>query len=109
MLSGTSGRKDLCLVIVAIFMVFGQAGAKGYGGCLKAINLGSDPSHKKGALFIGKADSHYVILLYCETFLQLLLGTVKDFIGYRFLLYYCCFTCLSLAIPKVQLKVSSCY
>ena len=27
-----------------------------------------------GALFKGKADSHYVILLYCETLLQVLLG-----------------------------------
>ena len=48
----------------------------------------------------------YVILLYCETLLQVLLGTVKDFIGYLFSLYYCCFTCLRLAKPKVQLKVS---
>ena len=32
------------------------------------------------------------------------LYTVKDFIGYLFLLYYCCFTCLKLAKPKVQLK-----
>ena len=32
--------------------------------------------------------------------------TVTDFIGYLFSLYYCCFTCLRLARPKVQLKVS---
>ena len=35
---------------------------------------GSDVSHKRGPLFIGKAGSHYVILLYCETLLQVLLG-----------------------------------
>ena len=29
---------------------------------------------KKGALFIEKAGSHYVILLYCQTLLQVLLG-----------------------------------
>ena len=49
-----------CPVIVAIFMGFGQAGAKMCGGCLKVINWGW---RWKGALFIGKAGSHYVILL----------------------------------------------
>ena len=52
-------------------MGFGQAGAKRWGGCLKVINLGW---RSKGALFIGKAGSNYVILLYCETLLQVLLG-----------------------------------
>ena len=88
-----------CLVIVVIFMRFGQAGAKSCGGCLKVINCGWRKSQKRGT---------YVIMLYCETLLQVLLGTytVTDFIGYLFSLYYCCFTCLSLARPKVQLKVS---
>ena len=36
--------------------------------------MGGDASHKKGALFIGKTGSHYVILLYCETLLQVLQG-----------------------------------
>ena len=31
--------------------------------------------------------------------------TVKDFNGYLFSLYYCCFTCLRLAKSKKQLKV----
>ena len=35
---------------------------------------GGDTSHKMRALFIGKAGSHYVIPLYCETLLQVLLG-----------------------------------
>ena len=66
-----------------------------------------DASHKRGTLFIGKAGSHYVILPYFETLLQFLLGIyLKDFIRYLFALYYCCFTCLRLARPKVQLKVS---
>ena len=56
---------------VAIFMGFGQAGAKSCEGRLKVINWGW---RCKGALFIVKADSHYVILLYCETLLQVLLG-----------------------------------
>ena len=29
-----------------------------------------------------------------ETLLQVLLGTVKDFIEYIFSLYFCCLTCL---------------
>ena len=56
---------------VVIFMGFGQAGAKSCEGRLKVINWGW---RCKGALFIVKADSHYVILLYCETLLQVLLG-----------------------------------
>ena len=40
--------------------------------------------------------------LYCKSYW---VYTVKDFIGYLFLLYYCCFTCLRWANPKVQLKV----
>ena len=33
-----------------------------------------DASHKGGALFIGKAGSHCVMMLYCETLSQVLLG-----------------------------------
>ena len=41
---------------------------------LKSNQLGgSDASHKRGALIIGKAGSHCVILLYCEVCLQVLL------------------------------------
>ena len=63
------------LVIVAIFMGFGQAGAKRFGGSLKVINWGWRCKSRRGALFIGKAGSDCVILLYCETLLQVLLGT----------------------------------
>ena len=63
-----------CLVLVVIFMGSGQAGAKRCGESLKAINWGRRSSHKRGTLFIGKAGPHYVILLYCETLLQVLLG-----------------------------------
>ena len=63
-----------CLVIVLIFIGFGQAGAKRCGGCLKVISWGWWCKSQKGALLIGKAGSHYVILLYCETLLQVLLG-----------------------------------
>ena len=46
--------------------------------------------------------SHYCIVkLYCKSYW---VYTVKDFIGYLFSLYYCCFTCLRLAKPKMQLK-----
>ena len=40
----------------------------------KSLTEGGDASHKKWALFIGKEGSHCVILLYCETLLQVLLG-----------------------------------
>ena len=66
-----------CLVIVAIFMGFGQAGAERCGGCLKVTREGR---------FIGKAGSYYVILLYRETYW---VYTLKDLIGYLYSLYYC--------------------
>ena len=77
LLCGKSGRKDLCMVpchSCHTFVGFGQAGAKRCGGCLKFISWGWRCKSQKGALFIGKAVSHYVILLYCETLLQVLLG-----------------------------------
>ena len=40
-----------CLVIVAIFMGFGQAGAKRCGGCLKVINWGWRCKSQKGGSF----------------------------------------------------------
>ena len=44
-------------------------------GMLKSHRLGvAMQVTKSGALFIGKAGSHYVKLLYCEAFLQVLLG-----------------------------------
>ena len=44
------------------------------GDTYKSSIRGGDASHKKGALFIRKVGSHYVILLYWETLLQLLMG-----------------------------------
>ena len=41
---------------------------------LKSHQLGVASKSQKGALFIGKAGSHSVILLFCEAFLQVLLG-----------------------------------
>ena len=63
-----------CPVIVFIFIGFGLVGAKRCGGCLKVISWGWWCKSQKGALLIGKAGSHYVILLSCETLLQVLLG-----------------------------------
>ena len=55
-----------CLVIAAIFMVWGM---------LKSHHLAVTMQvTKEGILFIGRAASHYVILLYCETLLHVLLG-----------------------------------
>ena len=42
------------------------------GGYLKVISWGWRYKSQKGALFIGKAGSHHVILLYYETLLQIL-------------------------------------
>ena len=44
------------------------------GDAWKSSIRSGDASPKRGTLFIGNADSHYVILLYCETLLQFLLG-----------------------------------
>ena len=60
-----------CLVIVAIFMGFGQAGAKRCGGCLKVINWGWRCKSQKGGSFHREEKFS---LLYCETLLQVLLG-----------------------------------
>ena len=35
---------------------------------------GGDASHKRETLFIGNAGSHYILLMYCETLLKVLLG-----------------------------------
>ena len=43
-------------------------------GKLKSHQLRVPKVKKRGTLFIGKAGSHYVIVLYCETCLQVLLG-----------------------------------
>ena len=42
-------------------------------GMLKSHHLGLVMQVTKGCFFIGKTGSHYVILLYCETLLQVLL------------------------------------
>ena len=41
---------------------------------LKSHQLGVARQVTKGGFFIGKAGSHSVILLFCEAFLQVLLG-----------------------------------
>ena len=63
-----------CLVIFVLFMGFGQAGAKRWGECLKVINWGWRCNSKKGDSFHREGRSHYVILMYWETFLQVLVG-----------------------------------
>ena len=42
-------------------------------GMLKSHQLGVVVQVTKGELFIGKAGSHYLILIYCRTFFQFLL------------------------------------
>ena len=70
---------EWCLVIVAIFMEFGQAGAKRCGGCLKVINWAGVPTEvtkrvAQGMNAIGKTGSQYVIMLYCKTLLYIFSG-----------------------------------
>ena len=93
LLCGTSSRRNYvwCLVIVVIFMEFGQAGAKRCRGCLKMWSIGvGDASHKRETLFIGKVGSHNAILLYCEILSQVLLGkNCKRFYWILFPLCYC--------------------
>ena len=91
------------LVIVFIFMGFGQAWAIRCGWCLEVLNWGWWCKSQKGTLLKWKAGSHYVIILYCKSYW---VYTVKNFIGYLFSLY-CCFTCLRLTTPKVQLNAQS--
>ena len=63
------GNYACYLVRVAVFMGFGQAGAKRWETCFKVMNWGGNTSHEMGTLCIGKGGSHYVRLLYCETLL----------------------------------------
>ena len=75
LLSGTSVRKKLCIVFCHSCHIYEiwTRWSKRCGGCLKVINCGWRKS-QKGDSFQRKAGSHYVILLYCETLLQVLLG-----------------------------------
>ena len=66
---------------------------------------GGDGSHKREVLFIGKAGSHFLILLYCETLLQVLPGIYCKRFYWIPLFTILLFMCLRLAKPKVQLKV----
>ena len=77
LLYGTSGRKELCMVPCHSCHLYGiwTSRSKKVCGMLKSHHLGVDMQVPKGgALFIGKVGSHYLILLYCETLLQVLLG-----------------------------------
>ena len=58
---------------------------RGERGCFKVIIWGGNISNKRGGSFYGEG-----WFALCNTGF---LGTVEDFIGYLFSLYYCCFTC----------------
>ena len=62
------------LVIVAIFMGFGQAGVKRCGGCLKVTNWRWRCKSQKGCFFHREGRFSLCNMLYCETLLQVLLG-----------------------------------
>ena len=74
---GTSGRKELCMVPCHSFHIYGiwSSRSKKVRSILKSHHLRvANASHKRGALFMGKVGSHYLVLVYCETLLQVLLG-----------------------------------
>ena len=60
-----------CLVIITIFTGFGQAEVKRCRGGLKSHQLGVVMQLTNGGLF---SQGRKIILLYCETLLQILLG-----------------------------------
>ena len=72
-----------CLVMVAIFMGFGRAGAKSCGGCLKVTSWGSrcDASQRGDSFHREVRVSLCIVKLYCKSYW---VYTVKDFIGYLF-------------------------
>ena len=104
---GTSGRNDLCMVpchSCHIYGIWTSRSKEVYG----MLNWGWRCKSQKGGLFSKGRQAltmEYcsIMKLYCKSYW---LYAVKDFIGYLFSLYCCCFTCLRLAKPKVQLKVS---
>ena len=61
------------LVMVAIFMGFGQAGPKRCWGCLKVTNLGWRCNSQKGSCFNREGRLSLCNMLNCETLLQVLL------------------------------------
>ena len=60
-----------CLIVIChIYGIWTRQEQKCVG---DALNWGGDAIYKGGTLLIEKADSHFVILTYCETLLQVLL------------------------------------
>ena len=94
LLYGTTGRKELCMVPCHSCHIYRirTSRSKKMWRMLK--------SHREGRLSLCKTA---VLWNYCKSYW---VYTVKDFIRCIFSLYYCCFICLRLARPKVQLKVS---
>ena len=86
-------------------MRFGQSGAERCRGCLIVTNLWC--KSQKGGSFHWERRFSLCNTAVLWNFIVSLTGyipTVKDFTGYLFSLYYCCFKCLRLAKPNVQLK-----
>ena len=76
LLCGTSGRKDLCMVPCHSCHIYeiSTSRSKKVWGMLKSHQLGVPMQvTERGTLLIGKGGWNYVILLYCEILLQVLL------------------------------------
>ena len=72
---GTSGSTELCMVpycYMSYFWDLDKAGVEMCRGCFK-LGWRCNLQRGGGTLFIEKAGSHFVILLYCETLLQIVL------------------------------------
>ena len=117
LLCGTSDRKDLCMMPCHGCHIFGicTSRSKKVWGCLKVINWRwrcqwqkGGSFHREGGFSLCKTAElwNFIASLtgYIYIYIYIYIYTVKDFIGYLFSLYYCCFTCLRLAKPKFNSK-----
>ena len=105
---GTSARKDLFMVPGPSCHIYGiwTSRTKKVWWMLNSHQLGVAMQVTKGGLFSyrkGRFSLCNTVVLW--NFIARLTGTIKYFIGDLFSLHYCCFTCLRLVKPKVQLKV----
>ena len=94
-----------CLLIVAIFMGFGQAGEKRCEACLKVINSRWQWKSQKRGSFHREDKFSLCNTAVLWNLIANITGYILQKILYLLLLYYCCFTCFRLAKPKVQLNV----
>ena len=95
-LPGTSvGGMKLCMVPCHSCHTYRIWRTKGLGDDLKSSFKVATQATKRGEIFWGKAGRGCSPCNTAVSKFSFLLGTVKDLIGYQFLLCYCCFTCFA--------------